>query len=244
LAYKQLLNEMTATSKTRKGAQRDGPRLRLRLTIAQGGRLHIRHWVEVVHGHWTVAYLMEVLPDMPPRVAEVRVFPTERVNSREMGTWSGDSRRVPMGGIRSGILGKVRTREALRALHQQLGDLVSEIADELPDAIAWNREKEPAPARGRPPVSEETLARTARYYVDAIRKGMNPLPYIAARLGGVPLTTVRGWVHRARHGRRQYLTAASKQGATGGLETRLVEQVIGPRNKHSRRPDPPSTPRR
>ncbi len=238
---------MTDTPKTRKAArrpQRDGPRLRVRVTIAQGGRLHIRHWVEVVHGHWTVAYLMEVLPDMPPRVAEVRVFPTERVPSREVGTWSGDSRRVPPGGIRSGILGKVRTREALRGLHQQLGDLVSDIADELPDAIAWNRAKEPSPARGRPPVSEETLARTARYYVDAVSKGIDPLPYIAERLGGVPLTTVRGWVHRARHGKRQYLTAASKQGATGGLETRLVEQVIGPRSRRSRRPVSTSTSRR
>jgi hypothetical protein len=238
------MTDTPRTHKTPRRAQRDGRRLRVRLTIAQGGRLHIRHWVEVVHGHWTVAYLMDVLPDMPPRVAEVRVFPTERLPSREVGTWSGDSRRVPLGGIRSGILGKVRTREALRELHQQLGDLVSEIKDELPDAIAWNREKEPSPARGRPPVSEDTLARTARYYVDAVRKGINPLPYIAERLGGAPLTTVRGWVHRARHGKRQYLTAASKQGATGGLETRLVEQVIGPRNRHSRRPDPTSTSQR
>jgi hypothetical protein len=226
------------TRKIPRRANRNGPRLRVRVSIVQGGRLHIRQWLEVVHGHWTVAYLMDVLPDMSPRVAEVRVFPTERVPSREVGTWTGDSRHVPLGGIRSGILGKVRTREALRELHRQVGDLISEIKDELPDAIVWNREKEPSPARGRPPVSENTLARTARYYQDAVREGRNPLPYIAEHLGGVPLTTVRGWVHRARHGKRQYLTAAPKQGATGGLETRLVEQVIGPRNRPSRRRDP------
>ena len=230
--------------KTPHRAQRDGPRSEIQLAFAQGGRVHIRHWVQVVHGHWTVAYLMDVPPDMPPLVAEVRVFPTERGSSRAPGTWSGDRRRVPPAGIRSGILGKVRTREALRELHRRLGGLISEIKVELPDATDWSPEKEPSPARGRPPISDETLARASRYYVDAISKGMNPLPYIAERLGGVPLTTVRGWVHRARNGKRQFLTAASKQGAIGGLETRLVEHVIGPRTGRPRRDDPSSASRR
>ena len=226
-------------------SKREAPRTEVRVTFAHGrASFHLHHWVEVVHGPWTIAYSMDVPPATAPRIAEVRVFPTERARSRKVGTWSGDSRRVPLGGIRSGILGKVRTREALRALHQQLGDLVSGIKDELPDALAWDREQAPSPARGRPPVSEETLARTARYYAEADRKGVNPLPYISARLGDVKLTTVRGWVHRARHGKRQYLTAASKQGATGGLETQLVEQVIGPRHRLSRRRDPTSTSRR
>ncbi len=204
------------------------------ITVAHGGRVHIRRWVEVEHRPWTVAYLMDVPPDMPPRVAEVRVFPTERVSPRDLGTWSG-SDRIPRGGIRSGILGKVRTREALRALHRELGELISEINVELPGATNWRTEKEPSPPRGRPPVSEETLARVSRLYVDAISKGVNPLPYIAECLGDVKITTVRGWVHRARNGKRKFLTAASKKGVLGGLETQLVEQVIGPRTSRPRR---------
>jgi hypothetical protein len=196
-------------------------------------------WLEINIEPWTAAFrLMERAGEMI--VAEIRVFPNEsqpdendhhelsdgRLRSwaregacpREYGTWSGDSARVPPGGVPTRVLRKVKAREALRLAFSAEQRLLPKELDRL----ATHR------YRGRRKKRDDALlAQVAVLYEHASREGTHEhskAVWNALKSSGIYYErgTVRDLIREAR--RRGFLNEWHRD--TGSTATQKAHDLL------------------
>ena len=193
---------------------------RIRLTIDKG-RV-VEGWLETTGEGWVIAYRVVFRSDLHPRVAEVRVFPDEGRDRRASGTWSGSAERVPVTGLPTSILGRVRVTEPIRQLAEELAarpDLMTGMR--LPSK-PLRKGASPVPRRGRKGHTDAFLAAVAAEYDVASREGSrSPVKEIAQRRDQ-PVARVRGWVYQARE--RGFLLGRG-QGRKGGMLSPKAKEV-------------------
>lgn len=199
-------------------------------------------WVEVPLARgWLVAYRI-VNDHRTPVVGELRVFPAEADERRELGYWSGDAlgsrAQVPRGGITTRQIRKVR----VRAYQQHMAARVAQLR-KLGDGswaagFGWDQEIKPAPSRsagsrrGRKGRPDEFYAVVAADYEKAIASGSRePITYIARRRRLKDKGQARDMVRQAR--KRKLLTDAA-QGLSGGMMTDRARALLATKGRSYR----------
>jgi hypothetical protein len=191
-------------------------------------------WVSIpLTAEWCAFYRL-VPQNGQPIVAEVRVFPLEKIKSVLPGEWSaqvlGGRATVPDGGITATLLRKLRVgsdflcdREALKQFHEHTrGELHDFIFDKRGfDVPSDENQKSRA---GRKPFPDIFYARIARHYAQAWEsRSAKPIVHIARRLR-MSEKKVRSLVHEARQ--RKLLTPAM-HGRPGGQLTPKAHVILG-----------------
>ena len=192
---------------------------------------------------------VRVVPkDGEPVVAEVRLYPSEPYTP-VWGNWSGKPESVPGRGLSPTNIRRIRFGEVFDEVRRLIRspEAFSEIrpggdwmdwVDLLTsggfDTAQMDRAK---PARGRPPLSDEELAKVAVLYDRAMTEGVHPIKFIIDKMGLDPVldrgrTTQR--VSKAR--KRGFLSPAPAKGVKGGVITveglKVLRRVAGKDESH------------
>lgn len=180
-------------------------------------------WVEVpLSPEWTVAYFL-VDQDGTPRVAEVRVFPTERHTERPKGQWSGSvlgvKAQAPHGGLPARLLRRVRIAQVFKATLPRLRAVAHPLYHDRDVTVFVPRRPTPAsaekgPRRGRPRRPDADFVRFAADYAGAIRRGEDRPIEAVAKHHRLTAAQARALIHKARV--RGLLGAAPGWGVAGG----------------------------
>jgi transposase-like protein len=200
-------------------------------------------WIEVpMGGAWIVAYRI-VNDHGTPVVGEIRVFPAEPKEGRELGRWSGEllgaRARVPRRGITSRQLRRIRVRAYQRRMAEQVARL-REQAPELASDFGWDQgssadvpNRDAGTRRGRKGRPDEFYADIAAEYVRAIsQRSRRPIADIA-RQRKIPASQVRDMIRQAR--KRKLLTGAGSGLSGGVLTARAQALLVGKRRRRDPR---------
>lgn len=181
-------------------------------------------WVELpLSPEWTVAYFL-VDQDGTPRVAEVRIFPTEPHKERPRGQWSGSvlgvKAQVPHGGLPARLLRRVRIAQVFKATLTRLRAVAHPLYRDqyvtvfVPRRRPASASAEKGPRRGRPRRPDADFVRFAADYAGAIRRGDDRPIEAVAKHHRLTVVQVRALIHKARV--RGLLGDAPGWGVAGG----------------------------
>ena len=206
--------EVIGWTSTRRGNHEE----RVEHYVDTDGRHHLA--VYVFDGKWRVR--IELAPQSGRLVvAELHVEPQDK-GQRELGLLA----RVPMAGITSRFLQRIRVQASAQAITDKLrSPHESERLEYVTLVVATGAEHllgtlrpepgAPGPRRGRPPIATARLLDAATAYAAAAKHGSEQPVVEAAAALGLEVGRVRDLVHRAR--RRGLLTPAQWGQSGGGL---------------------------
>ena len=206
-------------------------------------------WLEALLDdvRWTVAYRI-VIQEGRAVVAEVRVFPTEDVNGREPGHWSGEWRgrkaTVPTGGLTTRSLRSIRLGHDVHSLSKFVAQIKKKPklrwlldpergwfgAVGVTVQLAVERPRAAISGRGRPAIPHPDLAELAAAYADIVMSGSRkPIRDLAARRSET-VSRIRSRIHMAR--RLGFLDPGT-QGNAGGQLMAAARRLLKPTQRGS-----------